>query len=138
MEFMSATVSWLVIGLLLLGAELLTGTFVMVMFGVSALVVSFLTWLNLLPTTTYQLLAFGLFCLISILLFKDKLKSALTGKTSNSYGSDFGATIKLPADLAPNAMTEVDYQGAKWTLVNSSAQFFTKNQEVKIARVDGV
>lgn len=138
MSEFSPALMWLMLGLMLLGLELLTGTFVILLFAVSAFVTAFCVWVGITSGLATQTVVFGICIVVGILLFKEKIKAALSRHQSPSYKGDVGEVLKLETDIAVGGQEEVNYQGAKWTLVNQSGRLLTANESVKIARVEGI
>jgi membrane protein implicated in regulation of membrane protease activity len=138
MSELSPEISWFVLGMLLLGGELLSGTFVLMFFSGSALVISLLVWMGLLTSVTWQLVGFGLLSLAALFMFKDKVKAALQGKSVNSYKGDFGETVVVEVDIPAGGHAVAKYQGSEWTIVNSTNRMLCAGETVKIQRVEGV
>jgi membrane protein implicated in regulation of membrane protease activity len=119
-------ISWLVLGMVLFGLELFTGTFVVMFFAVGALLTALIAWL------IFTVLSGG-----GLFYFRDKLKIGYKGETG-TLKSDVGSAVYLEADVAVGGQIEVQYQGARWLAVNESGRVLTKGSSVKVAQVDGV
>lgn len=134
----SSSVGWLILGLLLVGFEVVTGTFVLLMIGVACLAVALLVSLGLLDTLAWQLMAAALLSLVTLGAFRSRLKEAWGKKKSNLYGGDEGERLQLTAALPKNGSAEVSYQGSTWTAVNESGRDLNAGEVVTIVRSEGV
>ena len=134
----SSYLVWIVIGLILLGIELVTTTFVIMFFAVGAFVVAGLAWANIIDSLALQLVVFGGLSVAGLFFFKEKLKTAWSRRSSDNYQVDAGALLTLETSIAPGAQAEVNYQGSKWTAINESGRELNAGENVQIARVDGL
>jgi membrane protein implicated in regulation of membrane protease activity len=138
---------WLVLGLLLMGGEILTpGGFFVIFFGVGALVVGALTGFGLAGPHWVQWLLFSVLSVGSLLLFRGKLV-ALTrahGQPSNVAGLGAGVDalvgeVVVPVDdLAPGAVGKAELRGTSWTARNDGERALARGQRCRVTRVDGL
>ena len=129
--------SWLVLGMILLGLELFTGTFVVMFFSVGALLTAFIAWLGVIDSLPIQIVIFTVLSGAGLFYFRDKLKLGYKGETGH-LKSDVGSVVYLESDVEAGAQTEVHYQGARWPAINDSGRVLTKGSSIKVAKVDGV
>lgn len=134
---LSPALNWAVIGLVLLGFELFTGTFVLLFFAVGAFFTALLTWIGLLESQAVQVVVFTILSGGGLLAFKDKLRRGWGGKAQELHG-DVGASIMLDADIPLHGTCEVQYQGSRWIAVNESGRALVKGESARVARTDGV
>ena len=72
---------WVIVGVFLCVAEIATpGAFYLLFFGISALLVGFLAWSNLVDTTWIQILLFSIISIISLIVFRRWLNEKLNLK----------------------------------------------------------
>ncbi len=130
-----STVIWLVVGLVLLIAELLHLGFVLLFFGVSAVIVALvkLLGLNNLPI---ELVIFAVVGLSGLGLFRNKLVHALQSKKGLHIDKD--VVFVLNNDVPAKGRAGVEYQGTSWTAMNESDIELKKGQEAVIVRTEGV
>ena len=128
---------WIFAGLLLLGIEMLTGTFVVLFFACGAFLTALMTWLKVFDSLSWQLVFFALVSGAALFLFWKKLRLGFSGSKAE-LTTDVGNSVTLDADVAAGAQTEVQYQGARWTALNESGRDLTKGTSVKVTRVDGL
>ena len=129
--------SWLVLGMVLFGLELFTGTFVVMFFAVGALLTALIAWLGVIDSLPIQIVIFTILSGGGLFYFRDKLKIGYKGETG-TLKSDIGSVVYLESDVAVGGQTEVQYQGARWLAVNESGRVLAKGSSVKVAQVDGV
>lgn len=134
MENMS-TVIWVVVGLVLLVAEMLSLTFVLLFFGVSAILVALAKLLGL-HNLPIELLIFALGGVAGLWLFRKKLVTAI--QTKKGMHIDRDTVFILNNDVTAGGRAEVEYQGSTWTAMNESDRDLQKGQEAVIERTEGV
>ena len=130
------TLIWGLVGLALLAAEMMTLTFILLFFGIAALVVAAirLTGIDMLAL---DLAVFALLGAAGIFFFRPRVREALE-KRQHSYEVDKNATFTLSADIPPKGSANVLYQGTTWTAVNTTEQLLTANQVVRVTKVEGI
>jgi membrane protein implicated in regulation of membrane protease activity len=130
-------VNWAVVGLLLLGVELFTGTFMVLFFAFGAFLTAAITWLGFLEGEPFQIVIFTVLSVGGLFFFRDKLRVGLKGHKHELQG-DIGTSVMIDTDVAPGAQTEVQYQGARWIAVNDSDQVLSRGSSARVSKVDGV
>jgi membrane protein implicated in regulation of membrane protease activity len=130
-----STVVWGGIGLVLLIAEMLTLTFVLLFFGASAIVVALAKLLGL-QNLPLELVIFALGGLGGIWLFRSKLVIAMQAKKVLQIDQE--TVIVLSNNVPANGRAELEYQGSRWTAMNESAVDLKAGQEAVIVRTEGV
>ena len=138
MEAVSSPIAWLILGLVLLVFEIMSGTFVLLFFAVAAFVVGLLAWLAVIESNVVQMVIFGVLGGGGLLIFKDKVRAALQKSGHDKFKIDAGESITIDTDIAIKGQAEVNYQGTKWTAVNDSGRALHAGEKVTIARIDGV
>jgi membrane protein implicated in regulation of membrane protease activity len=130
-------VNWLLIGMVLLGLEIFSGTFVLMFFAFGAFAAAAATWLGLLSSIPWQIVFFATLSGAALFFFRGKLRVGLKGR-GEDLKSDVGTAVRLEADVLPGDQTEVQYQGARWIAVNETGRPLVKGSDVRVAAVDGV
>ncbi len=131
---MATNFMWAFAGLALCALELVSGTFVLLIFGVSALIVAGAATFGL-EATSFQFLLFALLSILNVLMFRDKILAAIRKKSAFRADSD---KIILSSGIAPNGQESIQYQGTVWTAVNNSATPLHKGDAVLVEKVDGI
>ncbi|PIR21477.1 MAG: hypothetical protein COV45_01645 [Deltaproteobacteria bacterium CG11_big_fil_rev_8_21_14_0_20_47_16] len=127
---------WVVLGLVLLAAEMMTLTFVLVFFGVGALVVAILKWLLGLESIPFEILIFSGISVGGLLCFRRKFRESWSHKEGAAI--DVGKVIILNRDVPACGRAQVEYQGTTWTAENESDVLLSKGSRAVIVRVDGL
>lgn len=130
-----APIFWIVAGFVLLILEMVTGAFVLLFFGISALMVAAAKYAGL-QNLPVEIVIFALGGMAGLLLFRGKLQSALKGKHDISI--DQNTVFVLDADVPPRGTAKVHYQGVVWTAVNPSDDELKKGTEASIQGTEGV
>lgn len=132
---------WMLLGLLLLGAETLTpGGFYILFFGLSALLVGTLAGLGLVETDWLQWLLFSVIAVGSLLIFRGPLLASLK-KGPDADGpvdSMVGETAVPLETLAVGGIGKAELRGTTWTAKNVGSTPLSKGQRGKVTRVEGL
>jgi len=132
---------WLLLGLLLLGAEMMTpGGFYILFFGLAALVVGAIAWLELVPGESAQWLLFSGMAVAFLLLFRGPLLARINASEVKHPDVDsMMGEIAIPADtLAAGAVGKVELRGTTWSARNAGQAPLIKGQRSKVIGIDGL
>jgi len=109
---------WILIGFLLIIAEFVLTSFIVVFFGIAALLVGLLLWLGMTAAFGIPYLVFAAFSLGSVLLLRSRFKEWFMGRTiSADVDDDFiGHEVRIESgfDAANPKRGKVAYRGASW------------------------
>jgi len=132
--------SWMVLGAILLGAELfaIDAQFYLVFLGLSAALVGLASLLGIVMPEWAQWLAFGTLSLLSFFTFRKSLYQKIHGGTAGFGDSLTGRSIKISQDIAAGAEARVDYRGTKWTARNIGATSITGGSRAVVVKADGL
>src|SRR5690349_12060892 len=133
--------SWAILGLILLGVEMLSGTFYILWFGIAALCVALL--LALFPTTSIatQLLAFSVLSLTSLIFWKLKYadqKPLL--RVGQSRGEEIGRLGRISQAVSPEKQGRIEFTvsvmgSREWVAV--SDETIEPGEEAEIVGIEG-
>ncbi|ULA62664.1 MAG: Putative activity regulator of membrane protease YbbK [Nitrospira sp.] len=132
---------WLLLGLLLLGAEMMTpGGFYILFFGLAALVVGAIAALDLVQEASAQWLLFSGIAIASLLVFRGPLLTRINAsKTTPPDVDSMLGEIAIPIDtLAAGAIGKVELRGTTWSARNAGATSLQKGQRSKVTGMDGL
>lgn len=131
---------WLVLGLLLVLAELATaGGFYVIFFGVAALVVGVLSGFDMAGPLWVQLLLFSALSLASLLLFRARLLEWVQHDPQRPEIDTLVGEIGIASDeLAPGTVGKVEVRGAAWSARNTTGAPLGRGVRVRVVRVDGL
>lgn len=132
---------WLLLGLLLLGAEMMTpGGFYILFFGLAALAVGAIAALNLVQGDSAQWLLFSGIAVASLLVFRGPLLARMNAAEVKHPDVDsMLGEIAIPIDtLAAGAVGKVELRGTTWSAKNTDASTLNKGQRSKVTGMDGL
>lgn len=132
--------TWLILGIVLMVAELLLPTgFFLFFFGVGGVVTGFLALLGLLPSFVAQGLVFigtSLFCVV--LLRKPLLAKFHFGNRTHAVDSLVGQTAQALETIAPQAFGKVELRGASWSALNTGSTLIAADVRCRVEKVEGL
>jgi membrane protein implicated in regulation of membrane protease activity len=130
---------WLAAGLALVVAELATpGGFVIIFFGIAALVVGVLGLLGVVNSTPFQLLLFSVLSVGMLAVLRGRLQSKLRTPSASTVDSLIG-DLAIPQErLSPGVVGRVEVRGSSWSARNTSSVTLDAGQRARVAGVDGL
>lgn len=134
---MSAWIIWLVIGLGLLVAEMMSMTFMLVFFGVGALCSSVLAFLGV-ESLAIQVMTCALVGISGLVVFRKKVLSSLRADGNSSGNDMLDEKITLSKDIPARSQASISYRGVPWTALNQTEGDLCKGDLVRVVRVEGV
>jgi len=131
---------WLVIGLLLVLAELATpGGFFVIFFGVSALVVGALAGFGLAGPVWTQWLLFSVLSVISLVVFRSRLLKAIQRDPQRpEVDTLVGEIGHVEAPIAAGEIGKIEVRGAAWSARNTTSSTLGRGARCRVLRVDGL
>lgn len=132
--------SWMVLGAVLLGAELfaIDAQFYLVFLGLSAALVGLAGLFGIAMPEWAQWMAFAVLSLISFFTFRKSLYEKIHGGAAGFKATLSGHTVNIPSDLAPGADARIEFRGSKWTARNVGGDTISGGSRAKVVRVDGL
>jgi membrane protein implicated in regulation of membrane protease activity len=132
---------WLVLGLVLVGVELLTpGGFFVIFFGAAAIVLGVLGGIGATGPAWLQWFLFSALSLASLALFRKPLMRRFRlseGPTPpvDSLVGESGVVVEPPGT---DGYGKVELRGATWTARTSAGAALAKGQRCRVERVEGL
>jgi len=123
---------WLIAGLVLCGAEMLVGTFYLLVLGAACLAAAGCAWLGLV--VGWQCLAFAVVAVIGGLVVRH-LRGQQNDESDAIQNLDVGHSVRVQEWLEDGTAL-VQYRGTQWTAVAENGQQ-TVPGVYRIARVEG-
>ena len=136
---MSLEIVWMILGFILLIAEMFTASFFIMWFGVSALFTALVSWLWI-DSFTLQLVIFAVVSFL-LVLFTRKLANKMSGEPSRKITQDeiIGKTgIVTETILSDNSKGLVKMNGQEWRAVSEKGNEIEKGKKVVVKRLYGV
>lgn len=130
---------WLLLGLLLLLAELVTpGGFYIIFFGVGAIIVGILTGFQAAGPTWFQFILFSIVSVVSLWLFREKLLQLTRARSSETVDNLVGETAVLLEDILANGIGKAEMRGTSWNTRNLGDKPLPRGQRCRVERVEGL
>jgi inner membrane protein len=130
---------WVLVGLGLLGFEMLTpGGFFMLFFGLAALVVGALAGSGLTRPVWLQWLLFSLLSVGSLLVFRRRLLAWLQSPEARGVASLVGDVAVLLGDLPPGTVGKAELRGTAWSVRHDGPETLVRGSRCRVHRVDGL
>ena len=132
---------WVLLGLLLLGTEMVTpGGFYILFFGLAALIVGGLTGIGFVQEEWLQWLMFSGLAILSLLAFRSSLLAWMNRRNGNLPPMDTlaGEQATPLEDLAAGGTGKAELRGTVWTAHNAGLTPLLKHQRCKVDRVEGL
>jgi membrane protein implicated in regulation of membrane protease activity len=130
---------WLLAGLLLLLAELVTpGGFYIFFFGIGALIVGVLAGLNLAGPPWLQVILFPVFAVLTLWLFREKMLELTRGRGTGAVDSLIGETAVAQEEILVKGIGKVEMRGTSWNARNLGETPLARGARCKVERVEGL
>lgn len=132
--------SWIVLGAVLLGAELfaIDAQFYLVFLGISAVIVGLGSLLGIAMPEWAQWTTFAVLSLISFFTFRKSLYEKIRGGAAGFRGSLLGESVTVDSDLAAGAEARVEIRGTRWTVRNVGAETIRGGSRARVVQADGL
>ena len=132
---------WMLAGLVLLGAEMVTpGGFYILFFGLAALAVGTVAGVGLVQAEWLQWLLFSGLAILSLLVCRGPLLAWIKTRDKElpTVDSMVGESALLLEDLMPSGTGKVELHGTTWTAHNAGPAILKKGQRCKVERIEGL
>lgn len=131
--------AWIIVGLVLIGLELVVPGAVIIFFGVGAVITGLLTMADILPGMQAQLLTWVLSSLVMVLLFRRKIAQwfpALERYDPRPEPEEIlGRRIDVVEDILPDSKGGlVRFQGANWQAATSGRPIYAGDDAKIVGR----
>ena len=130
---------WILLGFLLLLAELVTpGGFYILFFGLGAIAVGLLAAFESAGPTWFQFVLFSIISVLSLLFFRKKLLELTRGPSTDRVDTYIGETAVALEDISVNGIGKTEMRGTPWNTRNLSGRPLTRGERCKVERVEGL
>ncbi len=130
---------WLLLGLILAGAEMMApGGFYLLFFGIAALLVGALAGFELIAADWLQWLLFSAIAVMSMLLFRGPLLRMSQEHKSHPVDTMVGEAAVVLDDLPAGQTGKAELRGSTWGVRNAGAAPLHKGQRATVMKVDGL
>lgn len=129
---------WMVLGFLLLIAEMATPGVFLLFFGASALVVGLLELLGISGPAWMQWVLFSVIAIVSMLLFRKPLLARIKQRTGEDVDRLEQESAVAMEEIAPEKTGRVELRGAPWSARNVGASVIAQGQRCRVEHVEGL
>jgi len=131
---------WMIIGLLMLVAELVSVVLVFIFFAVGGLLTALLAAIGLLPTLEYQIIAFSFISLLTLIIFRKNAQKLLEARhdKKQEYKEFVGETAMVIRDIPASGTGKIYYRGAEWSATSTHHATIEAGSKVVIQRTEGI
>ncbi len=131
---------WLILGGLLMGAELLAvdAAFYLVFLGAAAVGVGLLGLVGLTLPLWAQWVLFALLAVGGMVFFRRRLYGRLHGSAPEVRDGVEGASVGVTENVPAGGYTRVRLRGSQWAAVNVGRSALLAGQRARVEGVDGV
>ena len=130
---------WLLLGLLLLGIEVLTpGAFFFLFFGLGGILTSLLAALGVAQEAWAQGLWFATASLLSLFVFRSQLNKRLEQTPARGYVELQGEMARLQANLLPGGTALAEFRGSVWTAKSKSSEMLPAGSKWPVDHIEGL
>ncbi|MBI1792139.1 MAG: NfeD family protein [Acidobacteria bacterium] len=131
---------WLLLGLVLLGLEVMTpGGFYLLFFGCGAVAVGIVVAAGVSAEAWVQWLLFSGLSILALLLFRRPLLEKVRRSTpSGEVDSLVGQAAVAMDEIGGGAMGKVELRGTSWSARNAGTAAVGAGQRCKVEKVDGL
>ncbi len=131
--------AWMILGAVLLGAELAIDTqFFLIFLGVSAALVGLGVLAGIAMPEWAQWLAFAALSLISMFTFRKSLYDRIRGDVPGYREGADGDYVVVSEDLEPGEHGRASLRGSNWTIVNDGSNRISGGARTRVARSEGL
>ena len=132
--------AWMLIGIALLAAEMLTpGGFYVLFFGLAALVVGAAGAAGIELHPALQWLAFAALSIVATLLLRQPLLARLQIRSPKARVDDLSGETAVPVEpIAPGAVGRAELRGTTWTARNAGTRALAAGERCRVVRAEGL
>jgi membrane protein implicated in regulation of membrane protease activity len=132
--------AWCILGVLLLGIELLAvdAQFYLVFAGLAAVLVGVLGLVGLELPIAGQWLLFAVLAVTAMFTLRRPIYAKLMNKPFGNVSTDVDQRVVLAQELAPGKSCRIEYRGSGWTALNVGDQVIPSGGAARIDSIDGV
>jgi membrane protein implicated in regulation of membrane protease activity len=130
---------WLLIGLMLFLAELVTpGGFYIIFFGVGALIVGVLAGFGAAGPPWFQYILFSVVSVVALWLFRERLLQLTRPFPSQGVDNLVGETAVSLEDIPVNGIGKAEMRGTAWSARNIGDKPLARGQRSRVERIEGL
>lgn len=130
---------WLIVGLLMLLAELVSVVLVFAFFAIGAFLTALLAYVGILPDMDLQILAFSIISVVSLLFLRKHARRLLNSHGKSHEFEEFnGETAMVVKDIPQSGEGKIFYRGTEWIALSFTQRAIDAGSKVVIRKTDGI
>jgi membrane protein implicated in regulation of membrane protease activity len=129
---------WVILGFVLLAAEMVTAGLFLMFFGIGGIVVGALVRFGLIEAAWMQWLAFSVVSLGSMALLRKPLQQKLKINVRQEVDTMVGERAVAGEAIAAGGLGKVELRGSPWQARNLGDAALAAGQGCKVEKVDGI
>jgi membrane protein implicated in regulation of membrane protease activity len=129
---------WVVLGLVLMAAELFTAGFFVFFFGVGGVLVGALARFGLAGPEWMQWLLFSVISILSLILFRRPVMNRFRMNERKEVDTMIGESAIAEEHIAVQAEGKVELRGSTWKAINIGTAPIHKGHRCRVERVDSI
>jgi membrane protein implicated in regulation of membrane protease activity len=133
----SESLIWAIVGIVLIIAEVLSTSFVLVFFGVGALVVALLVQIGVLSGLNGPLLVFCATSLVLLVLMRRFLRNRFAGR-KDMKPDYIDQVVGVVKEIRPGEEGAVSYRGSEWIAFGDGIDPIPAGEKVRVRGIDGI
>lgn len=132
--------AWLLVGFLLVAAELLTpGGFYLLFFGLGGIAVGLVGLAGVALPAWGQWLLFSGLSIVATLVFRKPLLERLQRKMPAQRGEELQGEIATPVEtIHPGAVGKAELRGTSWNARNAAMRTLAAGERCRVVGIDGL
>jgi len=131
--------AWIVLGVVLLGAEVVISTeFYIVFFGAAAVLVGLAQLAGAGMPVWLQWLAFGVVAVACLVLYRERFRKILSRPDRPVDDQVIGQTATVRGRIAPGSTGSAELRGTVWSARNDGARELADGETCRVAAVQGL
>jgi inner membrane protein len=129
---------WVILGFVLLAAEMVSAGLFLMFFGIGGIVVGALVRFHVLEATWTQWLVFSVVSVVAMALLRKPLQHRLKLNVRRDVDTMVGERALASEEMAAGGIGKVELRGSTWQARNLGDAPVRRGQGCKVERVEGI
>src|SRR5690606_20940959 len=138
MDFLSLPQLWLIVGLVMLFAELVSVTLVFVFFAIAAFITSLLAATGLVKSWEYQIIVFSVISIVATLVLRKPAKRWINRSDQKDYNEFAGQTAMVVKGIPADGEGRIYSRGPEWMPIFAKQGPIGAGSKVTINKADRI
>ena len=129
---------WVILGVVLLAAEMVSAGLFLIFFGVGGIVVGALVRFHVIEAAWMQWLVFSVVSLVFMALLRKPLQQRLKINVRREVDTMLGERALATEEMAAGGIGKVELRGSTWQARNVGDSVIKSGQGCKVEKVEGI